>query len=129
MVYCLTVSGHLNYTYEETVSYTHLGADGGLCARQTGDGGNHAGNAGGKHLGGGDDLSGGVLGPDEGHSTQGDQGQRTLDEHAAVGDGLGVPLVVQLLGGGAGAHQGVEAGDGAAGDGDEQSGEDIARCV
>ena len=36
--------------------------------------------------------------------------------------------MVQLLGGGAGAHQGVEAGDGAAGDGDEQGGEQGAQA-
>ena len=44
-----------------------------------------------------------------GHGAQGQNGQNALQKHAAVGNGLGVSLLVQLLGGGAGGDQGVEA--------------------
>src|SRR5204863_4796121 len=49
-----------------------------------------------------------------------------FEEHAAVADGLAVGLAGDLLGGGAGADQAVEPGAGAAGDGDEEEGEEQA---
>ena len=60
----------------------------------------------------------GIRNGDQGHN-----GQNALDQHAAVSDGLRVGLLIQLLGGGAGGDQRVEAGDSAAGDGGEQHGE------
>ena len=64
--------------------------------------------------------------PHGGGSDQGEDGQDALDDHGAVADDLGVLLGVDLLGAGAGGDQAVEAGDGAAGDGDEQGRDQIA---
>ena len=68
--------------------------------------GEHGGKAGGEHHGGGHGGAVGVLRPDVTNGADGDQGQSALDQHTAVSDGLGVLFLIQLLGGGAGAHQG-----------------------
>ncbi len=94
---------------------------------QAGDACEHLGQAVGEDGGRGGIAARGVLAPHEADGAQRDDCQQTLDEHAAVGDGLRSGLGIQLLGGSAGAHEGVEAGDGAAGDGDEQRREQEAR--
>ena len=54
-------------------------------------------------------------------------GQDAFEQHPAVGDGPDVALVVNLLGGRAGSDKGVEAGAGAARDGDEEYREERLR--
>lgn len=53
-----------------------------------------------------------------------EDGEKAFEEHAAVGDGLGVLFVGALFGGGAGGDEAMEAGDGSAGEGDEEEGEE-----
>ncbi len=68
-------------------------------------------------------LAGGEgAGGDEGH-----QGDDHLGDHRAVGDAADAALPVEQLRRGARGDEGVEAGDRAAGDGDEDEGEDLAR--
>ena len=57
-----------------------------------------------------------------------EDGEKAFEEHAAVGDGLGVLFVGALFGGGAGGDEAVEAGDGSAGEGDEEEGEEGGRA-
>ena len=54
-------------------------------------------------------------------SAQGQHSQDTLQQHAAVSDGLGIGFLIQLLGSRAGRNQRVEAGNSTAGDGGEQN--------
>ena len=53
-----------------------------------------------------------------------EHGEESFGEHRAVADELGVGLGLELLRRGAGGDQAVEAGDRAAGDGDEEEGKD-----
>jgi len=62
-------------------------------------------------------------------SDQGDDSQSRLDDHGAVADDLGVFLAGDLLAGGAGSDQRMEAGARAAGHGDEQSREQSAQVA
>lgn len=65
----------------------------------------------------------GVVGEGEGgDGYDGDDGEDTFDEHAAVGYGADVVFAVYLFGGGAGGDEGVEAGAGAAGNGNKEEG-------
>ena len=59
-----------------------------------------------------------------GGGDEGDDADEAFHEHRAVADGPGVGLLVDHLGRGARGDQGMEAGDGAAHDGDEEEGED-----
>ncbi|MNQ82962.1 hypothetical protein D3C85_980310 [compost metagenome] len=99
--------------------FQHLGSDGEAPAA---DSRSHAGDVGADHRRRA--VHGEVharldhRGGDHGHD--GDEG---LHQHAAVTDVAGVGFIGQQLGRGARADQRVEAGDGAAGDGDEQEGE------
>ena len=61
-------------------------------------------------------------GGDEGHD-----GHESFDQHGAVADEQDVPFIADHLGRGAGADDGMESREGAAGDGDEDKGEDRAR--
>jgi len=93
-----------------------------------------AGDAGGEDLerGAGNGLAGGVddvqgagaggvhVGEHDAGDDDGKDADEGLENHRAVADLDGVALVRDLLRGGAGGHQGVEAGQGAAGDGDEE---------
>ena len=94
---------------------------------QAGDACEHLGQAVSEDSGRGGVAARGVLAPHEADGAQRDDCQQALDEHAAVADGLRFRFPIQLLGRGAGGDQAMEAGDGAAGDGDEQRGEQEAR--
>ena len=96
------------------------GLDGGigLFARRGGGGDAHAGCGG--------DLCGGHVGGevhalrDGDRGDQRDDGGERFDEHRTVADHANLVLLLHGLRGQAGAHRAVEAGEGAAGDGDEQ---------
>ena len=60
-------------------------------------------------------------GGDHGHD-----GDEAFEQHGAIADGPGVPFFGDHFGRGAGGDEGVEAGDGPAGDGDEAEREDLA---
>ena len=87
----------------------------------------HGGQAACENCGGDDGGAVGVILPDVRNCAQGDDCQSGLDEHAAVCDGACVAFVVELLCGGAGTNERVEAGDRAAGDGYEQRREQVAQ--
>ena len=64
-----------------------------------------------------------------GHGAGGDEGKdadERFGEHGSVTDEAGFGLLVDELGGGAGGDQRMEAGDGSAGDGDKEEGEELA---
>ena len=58
---------------------------------------------------------------------QGHDGHEAFHQHGAVAHEQDVPFIADHLGGGAGADDGMEAGQGPAGDGDEDKGKDRAR--
>ena len=97
-------------------------------------GGDHGGNAAGEDGGrcGEEELlaaaDGGLL-EDNTDCDKGDDCQSGLDDHCAVADDLCVLLRVESLGGGTGTDERVEAGDSAAGDGDEQGREEACVAV
>jgi len=57
-----------------------------------------------------------------------DDGEDAFDEHGAVADGAGVAFIGELFGRGTGGDEGVEAGDGAAGDNDKEHGKERAKA-
>ena len=71
-----------------------------------------------------DIVTGLDLVPHNADCDEGDDAESRLDDHGAVADGLGILLGVDLLGGGAGSDERMEAGASAAGDRDEQSREE-----
>ncbi len=72
-------------------------------------------------------VDGKVVGRDQdAGGNQGHDGHETFHQHGAVADEKDVPFVADHLGSGAGADDGMETGQGAAGDGDKDKGEDRA---
>ena len=64
-----------------------------------------------------------------GNGAEGDNGQYAFQQHASIGNGLGIRFFIQLLGGGAGGNEGMETGNSAAGYGGEKDGEQVLGTV
>ena len=60
-----------------------------------------------------------------GDSAEGEDSQNTLQKHTAIGNRFCITFLIQLLGGGSGGYQGMEAGYCTAGNSSKQNREEI----